>query len=83
MPSTGYPFSGDQRKLFKAAKNQDIQAVTNNSEVQIVCRWNNGKAIFRPVHTMEGLNNVSTSAMKSIPSVTKQIPHLTQKQKKN
>ena len=39
------------RELFKAAKDEGVQVVTYNSEVQIVCPRKDGKVNFRPVHT--------------------------------
>ena len=54
------------RELFDAAKDIGVKVVTNNSEVQI-CQ--NGKALFRPIHTLEDLNRLYPTTVKHVPKV--------------
>ena len=44
------------RELFNAAKDIGMKVVTNNSEVQVICEGQSGKALFRPIHTLDDLD---------------------------
>ena len=44
------------RELFNSAKNIGVKLVTNNSEVQVICGDQNGKAFFRPIHSFDNLD---------------------------
>ena len=57
------------RDLFNAAKEKGIRVVTNNSEVQLVCKGQGEKAVFRPIHTLEDLEKVAPLAFKFTPAV--------------
>ena len=56
------------RDLFNAAKEKGIRVVTNNSEVQLVCKGQGEKAVFRPIHTLEDLEKVAHLALKFTPA---------------
>ena len=57
------------RDLFNAAKEKGIRVVTNNSEVQLVCKRQGEKAVFRPIHVLEDLEKVAHLAFKFTPAV--------------
>ena len=54
-------------ELFDAAKDIGVKVVTNNSEVQVICQ--NGKALFRPAHTLDDLNRLHPTAVKHVPKL--------------
>ena len=57
------------RELFNAAKYIGVKVVTNNSEVQVIYEGQNGKALFRPIQTLDDLDRLYPTAVKYVPKV--------------